>query len=66
MSHRTEPATIKAALDHEAVLAYQASYLAKKFSITPADARAFVDRFGLDRKALNLAVQEHFQHPRIA
>jgi hypothetical protein len=64
MSHRTEAGTLKAVLDREAVLAYQAAYLARKFSMTPADARAFVDRFGLDRSVLNQAVQQQLQCPK--
>jgi hypothetical protein len=59
MSLKPNPGTLTAAYDREAVLNYQASYLAQKFAITLADARAFVDRFGLDRKALNRAVQEY-------
>jgi hypothetical protein len=57
---------ITAACDRDAVLNYQASYLAQKFSMTLADARAFVDHFGLDRKALNKAVQKHLLQARAA
>jgi hypothetical protein len=65
MSHPTQPDSIKAAYDHEAVLIYQANYLAQKFSMAPATARAFVDRYGLDRAALNQAVQEQLVQARM-
>ena len=59
MSLKPLPGTITAEIDREAVLSYQASYLAQRFALSLVAAREFVDRFGLDRKALNQAVREH-------
>jgi hypothetical protein len=64
MSLKPKPGTITAELDREAVLNYQADYLARRFSLPLAKARSFVDRFGLDRRALNKAVQEQLMHAR--
>jgi len=58
MSLKPQPGSITDVLDHEAVLNYQAAYLASKFAIGLTEARAFVDRYGLDRRALNVAVRQ--------
>jgi hypothetical protein len=58
MSLKPQPGNVTDRLDREAVLTYQAGYLAQRFALPLAEARSFVDRFGLDPKALNKAVQE--------
>ena len=58
MSLKSKLGSVTHQLDREAVLNYQAGYLARRFAIPLSEARAFIDRFGLDRKALNEAVQK--------
>ena len=62
MSLKPQPGTVTADIDRNAVISYQASYLADRFAIPLEDARSFVERFGLSRAELNKAVQQHLMN----
>jgi hypothetical protein len=58
------PDSRRAKHDRQSVLEYQANYLADKFHIPVAEARSFVDRFGVNRLALSRAVRGQLQEDR--
>ena len=66
MPSKPEPGSLAAEASREAVLNYQAGHIADRFKLTLVEARAFIDRFGLDRAALDQAIREQLLKPRNA
>jgi hypothetical protein len=56
VSLRPLPGSPTAKLDREAVVNYQVAYLVNRFAISAAQARIYIERFGVGRRELTRAV----------
>jgi hypothetical protein len=59
MTDKPAPGSLAWKAGRAAAREYQATYVAERFSIPFEEARAFVERFGVERRELNRAVAEH-------